>query len=782
MNQETDDLARHDVTTVAPQLRWPSLALRILSIGLATLIYPFVLWGAIQAWERGHTRVQDWLPAGFDETKELVRFIDRFGSDELLMIGWEGAELGDPGLQQLQEQLTSPDPNDPLRRTFFSLVWTGDTIEQAMREPPLELTSGQARSRMRGWILGDQDATAAIALISPAGLEDRHAAIGFARQVAQQAAQLPLDSIHLAGPTIESVFIDETSQSALLKLNGYSFLVCVIVLIVCLRKVIYAIVIFGIAVYCQQAAMALIHYSGGVMDSVLLLTANLTCLLSMSAAIHMFGYYREAQRHGGTESLAWQAFRTALVPTSLAAFTTAVGFGSLAISQIVPVFNFGLYSAIAAPIGALLTLWYLAMYLPSGRTTRQPAERHTQPPRPRLCRGEGRGEGVSGAALTFRRILACWPAIFAVVAVLMGFGIAGTRQLKTTAGLHDLFFADSKLLDDYAWLEARIGPLVPIETVLELPADPARELLTELRWVAAWQSQLRQCEAVGSTISALNFSPPIPRERERLSTGEIVARRGLETRLQNSLSDFEQLRLYHAAADAADWRVTGRVAGATRQDYAEILQSVHRAADDCLAKIDQPGVKITISGGVPLAARTQQRLLSDLLASFFTALVLIGITTSLVLRSLPAGLLALVPNVLPAVTVFGLMGWLGWQAEIGSVMTASAVLGIAIDDSLHLIVAFRQHARSGLSRQDAALAAVKQCRAAMIQTTLVCGLGMLVFAWSPFVPIARFAWLLFTLLMIALLADLLLLPAMLFSPLGEFFRPRNASHENVTNA
>ena len=57
----------------------------------------------------------------------------------------------------------------------------------------------------------------------------------------------------------------------------------------------------------------------------------------------------------------------------------------------------------------------------------------------------------------------------------------------------------------------------------------------------------------------------------------------------------------------------------------------------------------------------------------------------------------------------------------------------------------------------------------MTQTSLICGLVYLVFAFSPFIPTARFAWLMFAMLFAALATDVLLLPAILLSPLGRFF-------------
>ena len=65
----------------------------------------------------------------------------------------------------------------------------------------------------------------------------------------------------------------------------------------------------------------------------------------------------------------------------------------------------------------------------------------------------------------------------------------------------------------------------------------------------------------------------------------------------------------------------------------------------------------------------------------------------------------------------------------------------------------------------------------MIQTSLICSLGLVVFAASDFSPIARFGWCMFALLQLALVADLVVLPAILLSPLGSPFLPRSSPRD-----
>ncbi len=183
-------------------------------------------------------------------------------------------------------------------------------------------------------------------------------------------------------------------------------------------------------------------------------------------------------------------------------------------------------------------------------------------------------------------------------------------------------------------------------------------------------------------------------------------------------------------------------------------------------------VAAKICGGVPLIHMAQEQLLRDLIESFASAFLLITATMVILMRSLAGGLLSMIPNVFPALLVFGFMGWAGSPIDIGAMMTASAALGIAVDDTLHFLVWYRRGLQQRLPRRDAIHFAYRHCATAMLQTTIICGLGLVVFAVSPFMPIARFAVIMTTLLLAALLGDLVLLPALLMSRLGGQFAPR----------
>ncbi|MFO0898518.1 MAG: MMPL family transporter [Pirellulales bacterium] len=182
------------------------------------------------------------------------------------------------------------------------------------------------------------------------------------------------------------------------------------------------------------------------------------------------------------------------------------------------------------------------------------------------------------------------------------------------------------------------------------------------------------------------------------------------------------------------------------------------------------GLAATYTGLVPLVYKAQHSLLDNLIFGFFTDMLLISVTMIIAVRDVPTGLVLLVSSAFPSVIVFGIMGWLGVVVDTGTVMAPSVALGVTVDDIVHYLLWYRQGQREGLSRAKSVMLAYKGCARAMYQSWGVIGIGLSVFAVSPFTPTQRFGMLMLTLLTTALVGNLVLLPALLASPLGGLFR------------
>ena len=151
-------------------------------------------------------------------------------------------------------------------------------------------------------------------------------------------------------------------------------------------------------------------------------------------------------------------------------------------------------------------------------------------------------------------------------------------------------------------------------------------------------------------------------------------------------------------------------------------------------------------------------------------------------NGLAAGLVSMIPNVFPVLIVFGVMCHLKIEIDIGTMMTASVAMGVAVDDTIHFLSWFRAHLDEGMSRAEAVIQSYRRVGPAMTQTTIVGGLGLFVFALSTFTPTQRFGTLMLVMLATALIGDLILLPALLAGPAGRFFKPRDSRPKKADNS
>ncbi len=143
-------------------------------------------------------------------------------------------------------------------------------------------------------------------------------------------------------------------------------------------------------------------------------------------------------------------------------------------------------------------------------------------------------------------------------------------------------------------------------------------------------------------------------------------------------------------------------------------------------------------------------------------------------------MILLIPSVFPLVVVFGVMGWMGIVIDVGTIMTPTVALGVSVDDVMHFLIWYRKGLKEGRGRQGAIMLAYEGCARAMYQSWSVLALGLAVFSLSSFVPTQRFGALMFTLLTAALVGNLILLPAVINSPIAWFFLRRYLKGDPAT--
>ena len=190
---------------------------------------------------------------------------------------------------------------------------------------------------------------------------------------------------------------------------------------------------------------------------------------------------------------------------------------------------------------------------------------------------------------------------------------------------------------------------------------------------------------------------------------------------------------------------------------------------------EQAEVDAIYTGVVPIVYKAQRALLNSLVESTLWSFLTITPIMMFVSRSFAAGIVAMLPNVLPVLVIFGGMGWMGIPIDIGSMMTASIALGVAVDDTIHFLARYRESLDQCSDRKRAIVATYQHCAIPTLQAAIISGLGLSVFAFSTFTPTQRFGWLMLTILVAGVISELVMLPAILAGPLGRVFQPIKAS-------
>ncbi|MFZ5828647.1 MAG: efflux RND transporter permease subunit [Planctomycetota bacterium] len=748
------------------------IAISLVSLAAMLAALPWVVRGADRSVADMFNAPILWVPPHFEARREFSEFVDQFRAQEMILISWPGCTVDDERLLRLGQALRDPLQDDQ-RQVFsrlFSRVRTGYEVLRAMTEEPSGFSRAEALRRLWGTFVGpDGERSCCVVFLTPAGSIDRRQSLEIVLSTAERVVELPRSSFRVTGPPVDGIAIDDESIRSIEWYAIPSGIISFIVCCICLRSLWLTLPVIAVAAFGEGAMLASVHASGATMNAILIVLPPLVYVLTVSAGVHLVNYYFESLKQCSPDAAPTNALRKGWLPCFLAAATTAIGLASLMVSNVEPVRQFGAL----ATAGVLGTFVLLLLLLPGAMAFW-----------PVLLRWLHREHGVEHRAADYawaERIWAwcadvlgrwCGPLTAGTFAVMILSGV-GLYWLRTSVNATNLLLPDNPAMQDFHWFEENLGPMVPLEIVLHFPRDAPIDLLDRVALVRGVHDTLREIDLVGGVMSAATFVPDIPSGRDVRST---TRRAVLRRRLESQLDQLVAAGYLSEGENRQSWRVSGRVVGRADIEYSDFLKHVAAHIDPVVERSrreETTPITVTYTGVAPVVEEAQRALLADLFYSYLTALGLVTVVMMIVLRSARAGLAAMIPNFFPTVVLFGLMGWSGTAVDIGAVMTASVALGMAVDGTLHFLNWFRREVATGNPRLEAVRFAYRHCGRALAQTTLICALGLLVYAFSGFLPARNFSWMMLVLLILAAIGDLVVLPALLLSPMGWWFLARD---------
>ena len=198
----------------------------------------------------------------------------------------------------------------------------------------------------------------------------------------------------------------------------------------------------------------------------------------------------------------------------------------------------------------------------------------------------------------------------------------------------------------------------------------------------------------------------------------------------------------------------------------ENARSVYQFIDAYMTEKVQDKFTYDMTGYRNLMISMGSKMKESQLRSLFVALIIVFFMMYFVCRSFSLTLFSMIPNVLPIVMIYGLMGWLGIAVDIVTLMVGSIVMGIAVDDTVHYIIWFRRNMAQEETIEAALLKSYTDVGKPIVITTIVLFLGFIIFIFVTMVPTRFFGALVAFSILFAVIGDFFVLPAaiLIFKP------------------
>jgi predicted RND superfamily exporter protein len=485
-------------------------------------------------------------------------------------------------------------------------------------------------------------------------------------------------------------------------------------------------------------------------DMMTTIMPSILIVVGLADSIHLMLKYHEERDSGKDRRTALRATIEKLgMATFMTSLTTAVGFAALISASIVPMRNFGTFTAlgvIGAFVISIIFLTLTMMYLKPLRKDRGKApktglvERWLQ-----QCQ-----------RVTEERpmvILAAGAAVIVIVTL-------GILRIDIDTHMIEDVSESSQVIQDLRFFESEMSGVVTLEVVLSGSEAGAAKSPEMLKAADKLETYLSSVEGVKSVVSpaliikdlnqAMHEGDPayyaIPENRELIAQYLLLA----------SLSGKDPFENY-ITYDEKRCRVTARMLDIGSKRTGVILAELENFIKGNLP----PAYDVRVTGTTRLIMSVNRQVSYDLVSSLALAFGIVSILMALLFRSLRWVVLSLIPNVIPLLIIAGTMGYLGIRLRSTTAAVFSVAFGIAVDDTIHFLSRLKLELNEGYSLDEATQNSLLHTGKAIVFTSLLLIVGFGSLLISDFRSSFEFGLLSTLTILSALLADLYLLPVLI---------------------
>jgi predicted RND superfamily exporter protein len=545
-------------------------------------------------------------------------------------------------------------------------------------------------------------------------------------------------------PTIK-VNAARLMEGDVLRFTPLSMLLVIIVLACAFRTPRGVLVPLSTVVIGVVWTTGLMVLAGTAINMGTLVLNPLLMVIGIASGIHLISqYYLELQPGRTRAEVVEHTLEHVRLPIAIAAATTLIGFGTLIFTPIRAIQEFGIYSVfgiVAILLAAFTVVPATLILLPLPKKARAAREAEGGW-LPRALQATG-----AFAVRHSRAVLFC-----SLVAMALSFWGIGRIQIETD--YIGFFHPRSRIRTENALIARRLAGTQPIYVVIDGEGPRAVTRLEALAAMRELQAFINRQPGVDTTMSLLDY----------LGLVRHVLQPDAATPLPESQSEIDQIMLLVDPADVRavvnrDGSRANIIVRTSLSRSAEVGAFVRRVQEFAAAHFPRE-LSVRPTGTVVLLNQSADTLAWGQITGLWQELTVLLALLSLMFLSLRVGVLALIPNVVPTVILFGIMGWSGISLNISTSMIAAIAIGIAIDDTIHLLSTFNSELRTTGSQEQAVINAMGSVGQAAFFIALALSAGFFIVCLSNFQPVQYFGLLSGVTMGIALVVELFLTPAL----------------------
>lgn len=562
-------------------------------------------------------------------------------------------------------------------------------------------------------------------------------------------------NIYFAGFPVITDRLTRAIEQTMAELMPISMLVNLIFLILLFRRisgVIYPSVIVLLSITSTVGAMAWFSISMDLITSIL---PTLLIVVAIADSVHlMSGFYQEYEKNGGDKkaAIAHSMGRNGLA-ILMTSVTTSVGFASFLLADMAPVAHLG----VVAPIGIGLAFIYTVLLLPALIAIfplRKPNNIQVT-------------TGFSDRILDWIADVSCtrYKTILFASFVLLLIGISGASQLRLSHNALKWFPQDSQVRVDTTMIDAALGGSIPIEITIDTGKKQGLYNPDLLRRLAISAEVVKSLGSDNVGIANIISLHTILKEVNKA----LHANNDAEYTIPDSRELIAQeLLLFEISAADDLYKLVddnySKVRFTIMIPFTDAIQ-IRPVLNNIKAHFvsSYPDATISITGIAPMLVETMYDILTSMLKSYGLALIAITFLMIALIGKIKLGIISMAPNLLPIILVMGLMGWLSLPFDFSNMLVGSIAIGLVVDDTIHFLHNLRRHFDQTGNITVAIKDTLHTTGRAIFITSMVLASGMTVAMTADLSSTANFGLITATVIILALLADFFLVPALMFA-------------------